>query len=334
MPICECQIWPGFRATGSEDFRRDRTFVRDSARVGGPYAITYEAQINLEGHHVNDEVRAKLTTMILDQLEQGVRWPLVDTQLIEQARKKPPIPVDQRADRLLRFVSREAAKISTIVTIQRDSYGAYAWSESVDWDEIDYLLDFLKEMGWIKDQFSIQGGFWGRLTVSGYHRIAEYKTNLESSQAFVAMWFDDSMDEPFDNGVRLAITDAGYNPLRIDQKPDIDKIDDEIISEIRRSRFLVADFTHGKDGARGGVYFEAGFAHGLGIPVIYSCRSDMVDKLHFDTRQYAHIVWETPEDLRSELKNRIIARIGEGPGLQPPSSPTRNPSPEELRQKD
>ena len=112
------------------------------------------------------------------------------------------------------------------------------------------------------------------------------------------------------------LKEQAYRPFIISQKPDVNKIDDEIIAEIRRSRFLVADFTHGEKGARGGVYFEAGFAQGLGIPVIYTCRYNMVDELHFDTRQYAHIVWNTPEDLRNELKNRIMARIGEGPGVQ------------------
>ena len=128
------------------------------------------------------------------------------------------------------------------------------------------------------------------------------------------MWFDDSMNEAFDKGIQPAIEDAGYRALRIDLKPDVDKIDDEIIAEIRRSRFLVADFTHGEKGARGGVYFEAGFAFGLGKPVIYTCRADMVDDLHFDTRQYAHIIWNTPEELREGLNNRIGARIGESPG--------------------
>ena len=101
--------------------------------------------------------------------------------------------------------------------------------------------------------------------------------------------------------------------MRIDRKADVNKIDDEIIAEIRRSRFLVADFTHGEDGARGGVYFEAGFAYGLGLPVIYSCRADMVEQLHFDTRQYYHIVWESPEELRDGLAQRIEALIGAGP---------------------
>ena len=88
------------------------------------------------------------------------------------------------------------------------------------------------------------------VSVDGYSRIADQVTNLDSSQAFVAMWFDDSMKDVYDNGIRPGIEEAGYSSLRIDEKPDVDKIDDEIIAEIRRSRFVVADFTHGDDGAR------------------------------------------------------------------------------------
>ncbi len=81
------------------------------------------------------------------------------------------------------------------------------------------------------------------------------------------------------------------------------KIDDLIIAEIRKSGLLVADFT----GQRGGVYFEAGFAMGLGIPVICTCRNDDVEKLHFDTRQYNHIVWTDAADLKEKLQLRIEA---------------------------
>ena len=81
----------------------------------------------------------------------------------------------------------------------------------------------------------------------------------------------------------------------------------------RHSRFLVADFTHGTCGARGSVYYETGFAYGLGLPVIYTCRNDLVEKLHFDTRQYYHIAWERPDELRDGLEKRILALVGEGP---------------------
>lgn len=127
------------------------------------------------------------------------------------------------------------------------------------------------------------------------------------------MWFDESMDRAWSEGIRPAIEDTGYGPVRINQRDHLDMIDDQIITEIRRSRFLVADFTHGKGGARGGVYYEVGFAHGLDIPVIFTCQTDALKTVHFDTRQYPHIVWRSPEELRECLSKRISAVLGDGP---------------------
>ncbi len=131
------------------------------------------------------------------------------------------------------------------------------------------------------------------------------------------MWFHPDMDDAYNNGLKLAIEDAGYEPLRIDNVEHNNKIDDEIIAEIRRSRFVVADFTQEGDVARGGVYYEAGFAHGLNIPVIFTCHEGALEKVHFDTRQYNHIVWKDAEDLRERLQQRISATIGDGPLKKP-----------------
>ena len=150
--------------------------------------------------------------------------------------------------------------------------------------------------------------------MEGYERLEEIKKPVQdSTKVFVAMWFDPSMDEVWNKGINPAITKARYEPIRIDQKEHTNKIDDEIIAEIRRARFVVADFTHGEGGARGGVYYEAGFAHGLGIDVIFTCREDQIDDLHFDTRQFNHITWNTPEELKKKLTQRISAVFGDGP---------------------
>ena len=76
---------------------------------------------------------------------------------------------------------------------------------------------------------------------------------------------------------------------------------------------MIADFTSEPEKPRGGVYFEAGFAYGLSIPVIWTCHKDLIEQVHFDTRQFNHILWETPEDLCDALKKRIGAVIGDGP---------------------
>ena len=183
---------------------------------------------------------------------------------------------------------------------------ACAWSESIEWQEVHFLLDYLKDKWWIQAGTFATNMFKGWATVDGYSRIAEQQANVDTSQAFVAMWFDDSMKEAFENGMEPAIKEAGYNTLRIDRKDHINKIDDEIIAELRRSRFVVADFTHGNDGARGGVYYEAGFAHGLSLPVIFTCRKDSMSSLHFDTNHYNHIEWTESVDLRENLKNASL----------------------------
>jgi len=45
------------------------------------------------------------------------------------------------------------------------------------------------------------------------------------------------------------------------------------------------------------------------------CRADQLSEnmLHFDVRQYNFIAWESQEDAKTKLLNRIRAIEGEGP---------------------
>ena len=90
-------------------------------------------------------------------------------------------------------------------------------------------------------------------------------------------------------------------------------IEDAIIAAIRKARFVVSDFTPGDDGARGSVYYEAGFAHGLNLTVICTCRHDKLKLVHFDTSHFNHIAWTDYEDLKTRLLQRIESLIGRGP---------------------
>jgi nucleoside 2-deoxyribosyltransferase len=125
-------------------------------------------------------------------------------------------------------------------------------------------------------------------------------------QAFVAMSFDKEFLLIYKNAIAPAIESTGYRPYRVDSEPHLDRIDAKIISEIKNSRFIVADVTNQKTG----VYYEAGFGHGLGLPVIWCVRHDDLKNVHFDTRQYNHIVWENETGLRDKLRDFILATIG------------------------
>lgn len=166
--------------------------------------------------------------------------------------------------------------------------------------EWTYLFKVATEMG------LLQAGT-GVLSPQGWAKADELRRSRPNSrQAFVAMWFDEQLTDAWLSGFRTGIADTGaFEALRIDGVQHNGKIDDRIVAEIRRSGLVVADFT----GNRGGVYFEAGLATGLGIPVIWTCRQDCIGDVHFDTRQYNHIVWTDPEHLRSALRDRILATV-------------------------
>jgi hypothetical protein len=172
----------------------------------------------------------------------------------------------------------------------------------------DYMLQQLEQLGYIGNVAQIGEGTFFQILAAGWQHISKLKSagNLYSRQCFVAMWFYSSMGNFYKDGIYPAIAnDCKFDCRRIDLKEHNNKICDEIISEIKRSKFLVADFS----GDRGGVYFEAGFAAGLGIPVIWIVHDSWLKQVHFDTRQYNHIVYSTPEDLRFKLANRINATI-------------------------
>ena len=150
-------------------------------------------------------------------------------------------------------------------------------------------------------------------------------------RAFVAMWFDEFMDEAYDKGFARSITLAGYEPYRVDQDAHhSDKLDDRILAGIRQSRIVVADFTcetfirkrrtECEGLANANVHYEAGFAHGLGLPVIYTCQEKCKDYLRFDTRQINHIFWTDAADLARQLQARLEDQFGQGPVQEAPDA--------------
>ncbi len=305
--IC-CAIWDTMASDETEGGRDGKSM--DSPRAGGRYFIAGTAIAQLEKRDAR--FKARLTSWLVEQRRLGTKCPEISRTTIKDVEQKQNLSVHKRADQLLRYIENATENIGSIVAFadQNISATAMAWSESTGMDEVKSLLRHLKKRGWLEESTDEKYA----LTVEGYTRLEELeRTDTESGQAFVAMWFHDSTDCAWEQGIKLGIKDAGYEPIRIDQEEFNNKIDDKIIAEIRRSRFVVADFTQGNDGARGGVYYEAGFAHGRDIPVIFTCRKDALDRVHFDTQQYNHIVWEKAQELREKLEARISDTIGDGP---------------------
>ena len=165
------------------------------------------------------------------------------------------------------------------------------------------------------------------VTMDGLKYYQEYEKRLlkdknKSRQCFVAMWFNDEenlekhrpdMQKVYDTAIKPAIESEGrYISVKLDNVEHCNDINDEMISQIRKSKFMVVDLT----GYRGGVYWEAGFAEGLGMSVIYTCHKEWlknqeehnIEGVHFDLNHRNIILW-TEENLE-DFKNKLINRIG------------------------
>ena len=56
------------------------------------------------------------------------------------------------------------------------------------------------------------------------------------------MWFHDSVKD-LEESINISVKQAGYLPFIIKNKEHLNKIDDEILNEINKARFIVCDLT-------------------------------------------------------------------------------------------
>jgi hypothetical protein len=274
---------------------------RDAYRIVCPQCGTYDATgraYAILGESSYDaETRLKLTWAARRASDLGAPLELGTDNLDEIAGSVvEPRPPSRKLDEVILLLAKRTVAFGEVVFVSAEDWPA-VFARSAH--EYNALLATLREIGLVKGHESGQ-----ILTPSGWERVIRLESERPvSTAAFVAMWFDPSMKSAYDDGFYSALHDLGYDPIRVDREHYLGKIDDFIIASIRKSGLLVADFT----GMRTGVFFEAGVGLGLGTPVVWTCREDFVPELskHFDTRQYNHLAWKDPADLKVRLRTRI-----------------------------
>ena len=276
--------------------------TRDAQRVAcqkcGDFTISRRAIVNLNSVPV--EERWRVSAWVREYLPS-----VVTTVDVEVALKARVPGLLHRGDRMLRALHQRCPQgfafshleiIGTLISV--------GWNRNAG--EVRFMIEevLLKELAYLSEPVSktYQISAKGLLHLEG-------RPNENSPTGFCAMWFNDEVLPLWTQAIEPAIRLSSYSPLKIDIKPHNNKIDDEIVASIRAARFVVADCTNN----RGGVYYEAGFAHGLGLPVIFMCRYG--EQLHFDVRQYNCIFWNADqlEEAQARLQNRILATLGQGP---------------------
>jgi hypothetical protein len=290
----------------------------------GKYSLTGRTKIYLDSRKDSFSIISGVTRNFYE-LHKDTSAPFVisnemitdDSKFQAEFISKAPKSVLEKAALLLQYIARNSnEKPSTPVLIMPEIDYPIAFCK--DKDELKFYIDYLTKRELIISKCNNpqithleEPTYNISLTVDGWVEVEKLKRpNLESKQAFVAMWFIDSMNEIFEKGI-CPLGDekdksyTGFKMLRIDQKHFNDKICDHITADIKQSRFMIADCTE----LRPAVFFEAGYAMGLGLPVIFTCREGTDIKKCFDTDHYNHIVWKDADDLKNKLRDRILATI-------------------------
>lgn len=253
----------------------------------------------------------KLSAWIRYRSELGIEVPEINSRNLGEIEQAIPDynPSNKQA-LFLRSIARKSKYPGHSVQLRPDIDYPLAWASGQG--EFEYYVRYLVQRGLLARTDEETQEFADmtvsvELTADGWDYIDQLEQQVaELSQAFVAMSFSDSMRAVFEEAIKPAISEAGYKAYRVDMEPHIDRIDAKIVAEIKNSIFVVAEVTEHKHG----VYFEAGYALGRDLPVIWCVRKDDLAKVHFDTRQYNHIVWESTEELKEKLYYTICAVIG------------------------
>jgi nucleoside 2-deoxyribosyltransferase len=253
--------------------------------------------------------RVRLSGVMREHSSRG-EFPLIRRDNIESYLTGAPSQFDvaTKMRKLLLAVANQTTQPGEWINFADDTSHPLAYAAG--FGEWLYLADYGENQGWLnKDRKDRGGQIQLRLTPAGWEEV-QRRPRIESAQGFVAMWFNDSMNDAYTNGMRAAIeSDSGYRSRRVDTGEYNGDVVDEIMAQIRESRFVVCDLTR----HRNGVYFEAGFSIGLDIPTIWTCRRDDAGQTHFDAEHFNQIWWDSPGELRKKLATRILATIGRGP---------------------
>lgn len=329
---------------GGTDFKPTQTLYM--CKRCGLVWLTREAAEDFESEGYSPDDRAAISiTLRINWEREGKRnyknkiLTSADLKhIISQFRHLDPI---EKMDYTLISIEKSSKYVGDKITVNAgDDYPLYYCKEPAEVIAILNLL-FKEDFTFAPDGMNPHNNL--SITAKGHQRLREIKKpNPASRLCFVAMWFTAEMNDVFDKAIKPAIeflepgeTAPRYQAVKIDNVEHVNDINDEIIAQIRRSRFMVCDLS----GYRGGVYFEAGFAHGLGLEVIYTCRKDWTKEevltdssgkevitlfdatgkeievkkegVHFDLAHRNRIEWEPDklEDFKIKLENRIRAVI-------------------------
>ncbi len=255
---------------------------------------------------LNSEIKKASVGHWLQERQRGGNIPKLRSNTLKQLSAEAWFPSlhDQR-DHLLRMVGDAALSPGERIRIN-SVWHQYAVGARTP-GAVAAIVDHIVSEGLARAEPS--GGAGGsldidiRLTFAGWLAYEEIQRGQSRGRtAFIAMPFGHpDLEDEWLPALRDAVGETGFTLRRNDDEPKPGLIDIRMRVQIQEARFLLVELTH----ANLGAYWEAGYAEGLGKPVIYTCREG--ESAHFDVDHSLRIEW-SPDAMEPALE-RIKATI-------------------------
>lgn len=131
----------------------------------------------------------------------------------------------------------------------------------------------------------------------------ELQKKPKPSDIFVIMPFSRKFDDVYYIGIHEVVTSLGYSCKRVDEVEFVGDVVSEIYELITNAKLIIAEVSV----KNANVYYELGYAHALGKPVILLTKD--ISAAPFDLRGQNHIVYKRIIDLRPKLKTRLSSLL-------------------------
>lgn len=163
-------------------------------------------------------------------------------------------------------------------------------------------MDFAEEIARkVFDRVKAELADFAQVKTSGRPEPQEEASTL----VFVICPFSPDMDPIFE-GIREAAKAVGLEAKRVKDVVGDYQITTQLMSMIAQARLIVADLSH----ERPNVYFELGYARGLGKTVVTCAREETT--IHFDVKDWAYIPYNDSRVLERALLDRFRFELEKG----------------------
>ncbi|HUK84747.1 MAG TPA: hypothetical protein VLU95_02685 [Candidatus Acidoferrum sp.] len=144
------------------------------------------------------------------------------------------------------------------------------------------------------------------LLYSGKYKELRYKLILDALgkySFFICPFGNCEIDHNYEFVIKPLVKQFQFKIERADEISHTKTITEVILEAIIRSAFIIADLTD----AHPNCYYEVGYAHSLGKPIIILAKDSTMR--HFDISTYKWNYWVDYKDLKPKLEKELVTLL-------------------------